>query len=91
MGILVVLLVVKAEEGVLFVCVCVWGGGAWVHKERWEKKETSEAIISGRVVAVSLGVCVLSLPPFPVYLIYLFCNFRQFRHGQHSAKANNSL
>jgi len=33
-----------------------------------EKKETSEAIISGRVVAVSLGVClcVFFSPFFPI-------------------------
>ena len=52
-GIWVVLLLVVVRRG--------GGGGgggkAWVNKGRWEKKkETSEAIISGRAVAVSLGV-----------------------------------
>lgn len=85
-GIWVVLLLVVVRRG--------GGGGgggkAWVNKGRWEKKkETSEAIISGRAVAVSLGVwmCVRVC----VFSLFFFCNFIQFGRSRRSARANNSL
>lgn len=60
-----------------------------MNKGRWEKKkETSEAIISGRAVAVSLGLCVC-VSVFSLFFSVVI--FRQFGLGQRSARANNSL
>lgn len=50
-------------------------------REEGKKTETSEAIISGRAVALSVCMC----------MSVCVCNFIRFGRGRRSAWANNSL